>query len=143
MAATGPKADRSQYRAFLQGEVDGGAVYRALAESEKDPQLAEVYRRLASVEDSHAAFWRQKLGHGEAMSRLRPSARARALSWLARRFGPSFVLPTIAAGETRDSGIYDAQAPARAAGMAADERSHARLIRAAAMPAARAGACAS
>ena len=35
-----------RYRANLQGEVDGAAVYRALAESEKDPALAEVFRRL-------------------------------------------------------------------------------------------------
>ena len=125
-------ADRKSYLAFLQGEVDGGAVYRALAESEKDPRVAEVFRRLAAVEDAHAQFWRSKLGHDSAALRLRPSFRARALSWLARRFGPQFVLPMVSAGEAKDSGVYDAQPAARAAGMAADERSHGRIIRAAA-----------
>ena len=124
--------DSSQYRAFLQGEVDGGSVYRALAESESDPALAEVFRRLASVEDAHAEFWRQKLGPGAGRERLRPSVRARVLAWIGRRFGPGMVLPALAAGETRDSGVYDAQPDARAAGMAADERSHARLMQAAA-----------
>ena len=125
------RGSQASYRRFLQGEVDGGALYRALAESEKDAGVAEVFRRLAAVEDAHAEFWRAKFGHGGAPE-LRPSARARLLAWLARRFGPGMVLPTIAAGETRDSGVYDAQGAAREAGMAADERSHARVVRAAA-----------
>ena len=45
-----------RYRANLQGEVDGAAIYTALAESEKDPKLAEVFRKLAAVEQSHGAF---------------------------------------------------------------------------------------
>jgi len=45
-----------RYQANLQGEVDGAAIYTALAESEKDPKLAEVFRRLAAVERAHGAF---------------------------------------------------------------------------------------
>lgn len=36
-----------RYRANLQGEVDGAAIYTALAESESNPDLAGVFRRLA------------------------------------------------------------------------------------------------
>ena len=43
------KDSRRRYRANLQGEVDGAAVYRALGDSESDPKLAEVFRRLAAV----------------------------------------------------------------------------------------------
>ena len=50
-----------RYRANLQGEIDGAAMYRAMAELEKQPQRAEIYRRLASVEESHAQFWRTHL----------------------------------------------------------------------------------
>ncbi|CAN5269120.1 hypothetical protein BH10PSE15_BH10PSE15_12070 [soil metagenome] len=39
------------------------------------------------------------------------------LSWLARRFGPAFVLPTLAANEVRDSAAYDNQPEARAQGL--------------------------
>ncbi len=43
-----PKTLR-RHRANLQGEVDGAAVYAALAKAEADPKLAEIYRRLAAV----------------------------------------------------------------------------------------------
>ncbi len=121
-----------RYRANLQGEIDGAAVYTALAESEQNPEMAEVFHRLAAVEQAHAAFWRKRLAAvGGSFSRS-PTLRARMLAWLARRFGPAFVLPTIAAAEARDSASYDNQADARAAGLPADEHSHALLMREAA-----------
>ncbi|MBN9488980.1 MAG: VIT1/CCC1 transporter family protein [Alphaproteobacteria bacterium] len=119
-----------RYRANLQGEVDGAVVYRALAESESDPKLAEVFRRLASVEEAHGEFWRGRMGAKGDKLLLGPSLRARILAWLARRFGPGFVIPTLAAAESRDSAAYDDQADARGAGLPADERSHARIMRA-------------
>jgi len=113
----------------LQGEVDGAAVYMALADAEEDPNLATIYRRLAAVERAHAEFWHSRLDRAARRQiTLTPSFRARALSWLARRFGPGFVLPTIAANEARDSSQYDTQADAVAGGLPADERSHARII---------------
>ncbi|MDR3510727.1 MAG: VIT1/CCC1 family protein [Caulobacteraceae bacterium] len=125
--------DVQRYRANLQGEVDGVALYGALADAEPDPNLAAVYRKLASVEGAHAQFWRKHLdSQGVRGLKLSPSFRARALSWLARRFGPSLVLPTIAAAEARDSSGYDNQPEAVAGGLPTDERSHARVIEAAA-----------
>ena len=121
-----------RYRANLRGEVDGAAVYEALASSEADPKLAEVFGRLAAVERAHGDFWRKRLAEQGASYAPRPSQRARILSALARRFGPAFVLPALAASETRDSATYDDQPEARAAGMPADERSHALMMRAAA-----------
>ena len=53
--------DVQRYRANLQGEVDGVALYGALADAEPDPNLAAVYRKLASVEGAHAQFWRKHL----------------------------------------------------------------------------------
>jgi VIT1/CCC1 family predicted Fe2+/Mn2+ transporter len=121
-----------RYRANLQGEVDGAAIYNALADSEPDANLAEVFRRLAAVEQAHGAFWQKRIGTGTAP---RPSARARILSWMARRFGPGFVIPTLAAAEARDSAAYDNQPDAHAAGLPLDERSHARVMAAVAGPA--------
>jgi VIT1/CCC1 family predicted Fe2+/Mn2+ transporter len=125
--------DVQRYRANLQGEVDSAAVYGALATAEPDPNLAEVYRKLASVESAHAEFWRGQLGQrGAAQLKVTPSSRARVMAWLARRFGPSFVLPTIAAAEARDVDAYDSQPEAVAGGLPTAERSHARVIEAAA-----------
>jgi VIT1/CCC1 family predicted Fe2+/Mn2+ transporter len=55
-----------------------------------------------------------------------PSWRTRLLSWLARRFGPGLVLPTILGAEKADTHGYSQRADAQ--GMAADESSHARLL---------------
>jgi VIT1/CCC1 family predicted Fe2+/Mn2+ transporter len=121
----------ARYRANLQGEVDGAALYRALADAEADPRLKEVYGRLAAVEEGHAEFWRKQLDRiGARAGRLGLGWRTRALAWLARRFGPQFVLPTINRLEQRDSGQYDAQAEAVAGGLPAAERSHARVVQA-------------
>jgi vacuolar iron transporter family protein len=132
MPAMTDAQEQRRFKDNLQGEVDGAAVYTALADAEKDPNLANIYRRLAAVERAHAEFWRSRLDratHGH--TRMTPSLRARGLSWLARRFGPSFVLPAIAAGEARDSSLYDSQPDAVAGRLSADERSHARIIHAA------------
>jgi len=126
-------ADAERYRVNLQGEVDSAAVYGALASAEPDPTVAEVYRKLASVESAHAQFWRGHLLRGGASAPdLTPSFRARTLAWLARRFGPSFILPTIAAAEARDVDAYDNQPEAVAGGLPTDERSHALVVEAAA-----------
>jgi vacuolar iron transporter family protein len=123
--------DAKRLRQNLQGEVDSASLYEALSRSEPDEALAQVYARLAAVERRHADFWRRRLrkARPDAPSPP-PSLRARTLSWLARRFGASFVLPTVAAGEARDIGQYDQQADALAAGLPADERSHARIVQA-------------
>lgn len=124
------QADSRRVRSNLQSEIDSAAVYEALAEAESDEQVAGVYRRLAAVERAHAEFWAGRLGRERPDAR--PSARARILGFLARRFGPSFVLPTLASNEAHDSAQYDAQPEAVAAGLPTDERSHARIIQAAA-----------
>ena len=118
-----------RYRGNLQGEIDGAALYRALAEVEPEPRLADVYRRLAAVEEAHAEFWRRELGRiGARVPGLRPGWRTRALGFLARRFGPQFVLPTLSILERRDVGHYDRQPEAVAGGLPQDERSHDRVV---------------
>jgi len=66
---------------------------------------------------------------GEIAHEHRVSWRTRVLGWLTRRFGPQFVLPTIAAQEQVDSGDYAAQSETRGTRMPSQERSHTRLSR--------------
>jgi len=128
---------RHRYTANLQGEVDSAALYETLSKAEKNPQLAQVYSRLAAIESAHAEFWKRQIAAlGQHVPQLRPGFRTRALEWLARRFGPSFVLPTVNTLEQMDSGSYEAQPEAVAGGLPAVERSHARIIEALASPAA-------
>src|SRR5712691_11710456 len=124
------RQDFARYRANLQDEIDSAALYRTLADIEAQPQLAEVYRRLAMVEERHAGFWEQRLqAAGQTVPPRRPRWRSRGLSWLAKRFGPQFVLPTIATLEEVGRHMYDAQPETRTTKMPADDRSHARLFR--------------
>lgn len=132
--ARGNKGERktaARYLANLQDEVDSAALYTTLAAIEDDSQLAQIYARLASVEEAHAQFWRNKLDRmGISTAHVRPDARTRLLGWLARRFGTSFVLPTVNLQEQADVGKYDHQADARASGLPGAERSHARIVQA-------------
>jgi VIT1/CCC1 family predicted Fe2+/Mn2+ transporter len=123
------REDLARYRVNWQGEIDGAALYRALADAESQPQLADVYRRLAEVEERHAEHWEERLrAAGAALPPKRPGWRTRVFIWLAHRFGPQVVLPTIASFERVDSNRYDTQAEARQEALPAQERSHARLL---------------
>jgi VIT1/CCC1 family predicted Fe2+/Mn2+ transporter len=124
-------APEKRYRANLQSEIDGAHLYRILADQEPDPQVAGIYRQLADVEEAHAALWQKHLAAlGRPVGTPKIGWRTRVLSFLARRFGPGFVLPVINSLEAADSGHYDRQPEAVAGGLPQAERSHARVLRA-------------
>jgi VIT1/CCC1 family predicted Fe2+/Mn2+ transporter len=119
--------DLARYRANLRSELDGAALYRAIAEAEPDPARRAVLMELSRAETRHAALWRDKLrAAGAPEPRFSPSLRARLLAALARRFGPHFVMPSLAAAEYADRDKYAAQADA--ASLSADERGHASVV---------------
>ncbi len=119
----------SRYRVNLQKEIDGSFLYLALADSEKQPNIAELYRRLSASEEKHAAAWEKRLKDiGAEYSPPKPSGRARILAFLSKRFGPQFILPTLTSNEQADSRSYNNQPEAESNGMSADEKSHARLL---------------
>lgn len=125
--------DVRRYRQNFRAEMDSAALYRMLADVEADSQLGGVFQRLAAVEEAHAQFWRNKLEQlGAGVGANGPSARIRVLGWLARRFGTAVVLPVVNAQEQADSGKYDSQPEALAGGLPQAERSHARIVQAAA-----------
>jgi vacuolar iron transporter family protein len=121
-------ADVKRYRENFQDEIDGATIYRAMAAAEADPHLATVYRRLADVEERHAAVWEGQLRKaGVKVAEPRPSTRTRVLLLLARRFGARFLLPTMANMEQMNKHVYDRQ-PDATKKMRGQERSHARLL---------------
>ena len=123
-------ADAKRHLENLQDEVDSAALYGALADLESDPRLADVYRRMAAAEERHADFWEEKLrAAGGTVPARRPGWRPRLLIAVARRFGTQLVLPTLGDLERADSVGYDDQPEAGGTAMAAEERSHARLLR--------------
>jgi len=100
-----------------------------MVEAEPRKEIADVYRRLAAIEEKHAAFWEERLrGAGVEPGRRGPTFRARALGWIARRFGANVILPTVAAGEYADRNAYLAQPETRGTMMTEEERGHARVL---------------
>lgn len=125
----GERVDIQRYHENLQDEIDSAWLYRTLADLEGQTPLAEVYRRLAETEENHASFWENKLKEaGQVSAPSAPGWRPRAMSWLARRFGSGFILPTMANLEQIGGHNYDTQPEAQGTAMPGEERSHKRLL---------------
>jgi vacuolar iron transporter family protein len=121
--------DIKRYQDNLRDELNGAALYAALAAAESDPLRKDLFLQLAQAESSHAQLWRDKLSAaGVQDERFVPGFRTRLLGKLAQRFGPRFVLPTIAATEFADRNKYAGQSDAHA--ISAEERGHAAVIQA-------------
>jgi vacuolar iron transporter family protein len=120
----------AEFREHWADEIDGAAMYRALAERATG-ERREIFLELAAAEERHASHWAAKLvelgepAPGPADHRRR--LRTRVLAWLARRFGPDTVFPLIQRAEMADAGHYD-QVPEASRSMATDERIHARVL---------------
>jgi VIT1/CCC1 family predicted Fe2+/Mn2+ transporter len=124
------KPDIERYRRNYEDEIAGSATYAALAEAERDPVRKDLFRQLADAESKHAGIWRDKLvAAGVAVGPVRIPLKARLVGWLAKGFGPGFVLPTIANAEYADRNKYANQPDAQE--ISAEERGHAAVIQAA------------
>jgi VIT1/CCC1 family predicted Fe2+/Mn2+ transporter len=87
----------------LEDEADAAFLYRELARAEPDAGRAELYRKLAAVEDRHVEMWRKLLAeNGHPVETPAPSRGARLRAWLARRVGGSVLLPMLLAEEGRE-----------------------------------------
>jgi VIT1/CCC1 family predicted Fe2+/Mn2+ transporter len=123
------RSNVARYQESLQAEVDSAAQYRALATAEPRANVADVYAKLAAAEEKHAAFWEARLERaGVRPPPRQPSWRARTLIFIARRFGPELVLPTIATQEYADRNVYLSAPETAGTGMTEEERMHARIL---------------
>ncbi|HSY45755.1 MAG TPA: VIT1/CCC1 transporter family protein [Steroidobacteraceae bacterium] len=119
--------DIKRFQANLRDELDGARLYTSIAAAETDPVRRDLFLQLAQAEARHAALWREKLAKaGVAIEPYVPGFRTRLLGRLAQRFGPHFVMPTIAAAEFSDRNKYATQSDAQA--ISAEERGHAAVV---------------
>jgi VIT1/CCC1 family predicted Fe2+/Mn2+ transporter len=117
-----------QLTSSLQNEINGAALYQGMAAAEKDPKIAEVYRRMAASEQRHAELLTRRLeSAGVPVTQVGITWRTRTLIGLVKRFGVGIVLPSVAAFEQNDQRGYSHVS--ENAQLAADEASHARLLR--------------
>jgi len=87
----------------LEDEADAAFLYRELAIAERDPGKADIYRKLASVEDRHVEMWRSLLAqNGHSVGVPAPSRGAKFRAWVARRLGSGVLLPMLLQEEGRE-----------------------------------------
>jgi len=116
--------DIRRFQANLDDEIDGIAIYEMLRDAEPDPRRKAIFEELKEVEVHHANVWREKLREAGVEPREHgPSAKARLIGLLARRFGVRSVLPIIRNMEAGAYTAYMAQGEAGQA-IAPDERQH-------------------
>jgi VIT1/CCC1 family predicted Fe2+/Mn2+ transporter len=87
----------------LKDEADAAFLYRELGRAEPDAGRADLYLKLAEVEDRHVEMWRKLLAEsGHPVGIPAPSRPARLRAWLARLLGGSVLLPVLLAEEGRE-----------------------------------------
>lgn len=132
---TTPDADL--WTEHWQDEGDAAFLYRVLAGVAEDPARADLFRRLAAVEDRHVELWQELLGsHGVTPGPFRPSLRARLLAFVGRRLGPRVLLPLLLAEEGREvkgylgeyRGAPEGKAGATALTLAKESAEHAETL---------------
>ena len=118
-------------------ERDAAWLYRELARVDRDAHRAELFAKLAVVEDRHTARWEELFREmGRPLPVYAVSRRTRLLASIARLFGPSAVLPLILAEEGREVQAYlglarqstHANTHKAAVDIAADSAVHAREL---------------
>lgn len=93
----------SEWLHHLEDEADAAFLYRELASAERDAGRADIYRKLAAVEDRHVAAWRKLLAQeGHEVAVPAPSRQARLRAWVARRLGPGVMLPLLLEEEGKE-----------------------------------------
>jgi len=129
-AAPDAAADKeriARLRDMYADEVNGGALFRGLAEY-ADPQRRDVLLTLAAAEERHAAHWEALLRESGVEPRTpRTPFRVRALCLLARFLGTEAVLPLMLRTEAAEAERYQSDVEATDV-MAQQERSAGRTI---------------
>ena len=129
--STDNQTTKERYLANLNDERSSADLYKMMSELEKNPKLAEFYRRLSSTEQAHADAWAKRLTDmGAPVPPYRPGWRTRVLKWIAQRFGVSAVLPTLTSME--DTGVHGYSGPSadvEEQSFASTEQTHARMLR--------------
>ncbi|HEY8819788.1 MAG TPA: VIT1/CCC1 transporter family protein [Dehalococcoidia bacterium] len=121
------KDDIRRWQSNLKSEWEASALYQALANAEKDPVKANVFRKLAEVEDRHASRWEGFLrASGAPLPSAGRTLRGRVLHALAGRFGARAVLHMVVANELAGVTMYDDQADS--GNLPREERGHARIF---------------
>jgi VIT1/CCC1 family predicted Fe2+/Mn2+ transporter len=120
------KHELKRYRANLLDELHSAALYETLARVEKQEDRKRAFQELAASEKEHAQVWADKLKANYQHVGSRPTLKTFLMKGLVHAFGPSFVLPSLAAAEFADRNKYAGNPDT--ARMSADEHHHANVV---------------
>lgn len=96
-----------EFTGYQQGELDGVAMYQALAKTVKEKKDAEIFLKLAADEGRHASVFRKYTG-----KTLKPDkTKAVIVSLLYKLLGRKRLYPLIAKGEYAAIDGYDRLIP--------------------------------
>lgn len=117
-----------KYTGFLDDELNSAAIYHALSRFSKDETIKDVYERMAIVEEKHAHKWTELLKEaGSNPPAFKLATKTKILIWIAKRFGPETILPSLQAMEKTGGSNYNATEAA--SGMAVQERTHSIVLK--------------
>lgn len=105
-----PAATAKQIARQRDGELESAYLYRVLATSEKQPRVREMFAGLAAAAEQQAKIWARAAGEipGAQLAPFVPSARARLVARLIRRFGGKALRPILAAKKVRGLSVWTA-----------------------------------
>ena len=75
----------------IQTEIDACFLYKVLADNEEDPNVANVFRQMSEIEESHALIFMKKNGL-DTSNLPPPSGRAKVLKKIGQMFGYDYIL---------------------------------------------------
>jgi VIT1/CCC1 family predicted Fe2+/Mn2+ transporter len=75
----------------IQTEIDASFLYKILAESEENPNVAEVFRQMSEIEQGHAIAFMKK-NKLDTTVLPSPSNRAKVLKTIGKIFGNDYIL---------------------------------------------------
>jgi vacuolar iron transporter family protein len=91
----------------IQTEIDAGYLYGILADTEKDENVAVIFRQMSDIEQGHALAFLQKRNPA-ATALPPPSRRAKILKTIGKLFGNDYILGVLMDTEKSLSGSVTA-----------------------------------
>ncbi|MEI6455613.1 MAG: VIT1/CCC1 transporter family protein [bacterium] len=120
---------KEKLQVHVQTEVDASFLYLSLSQATEDETLANIYREMAKIEETHARKMSQKSAPGQQEPSLPgPSARARMLVRLAKVFGWNIVLSSLMSTEQKMARTDVQTKKVRGESVTGQEFNHVRIL---------------
>jgi Uncharacterized membrane protein len=111
----------------IQTEIDAGYLYQQLADHEKDPTIAKIFREMSGIEKGHAEAFARK--ENINLGTIKPSWRARVINRIGKIFGYDYVLGSLMDTEKSISNAIIVTKKKEQLPVTGTETNHVRILR--------------